>query len=117
MKKNITIILCLLSLTLISGCFMGIPTNFQPVDMVAGSTVSAFSVAGENLTDFEWYLDGKQLSGQTKNIYLYSPGRLDIGMRKLSAKFTQDDIRYTYSWDIKVSAPKILEEGEETLDE
>jgi hypothetical protein len=114
MKKNIMAGLCLLALTLISGCFMGIPTNFQPVDMVAGSTVSAFSVVGENLADFEWYLDGEIVSGQEKSVYLYAPSRLDVGMRRLSAKFSQDDTSYTYTWEIKVSARKILEGEEES---
>jgi len=114
MKRKLSAVLCLLAVTLVSGCFMGIPTNFQPVDMVAGSTVSAFSVVGENLADFEWYLDGEIISGQEKRVYLYAPSKLDVGLRRLSAKFSQDDTRYTYTWEIKVSAKKILEGEEES---
>jgi hypothetical protein len=107
---TVSIFLC----AALSGCYFPFPTNFEPVKMVATDTVTGFGIVGENLSGFEWYLDGELMADKTKSIFLYWPRMDDIGMHKLTVDFYQKSKSHSFSWDISVSAPPDLGAGSET---
>jgi len=75
--------------------------------MVATDTVTGFGIAGENLSGFEWYLDGELLTDKTKSIFLYWPRMDDIGMHELTVDFYQNSKSHSFSWKISVATPPL----------
>jgi hypothetical protein len=114
MRKLYLIIIPVVLCAVLSGCYFPFPTNFEPTKMVATNTVTGFGIVGENLSGFEWYLDGELLTDKTKSIYLYWPRMDDIGMHELTVNFYQKGKSHSYSWDISVSAPPLSSSESET---
>jgi hypothetical protein len=112
-KVNFIIISLILCLTL-SACYFPYPTNLKGTKMVAGKTITGFGISGEDLSGFEWYLDGELLAGQTLGLYFYIPGTADIGSHELTVDFYQNGISHSWTWKINVAEPpKSLSENEE----
>lgn len=105
MRKLFFITIPIFLSVVLSGCYFPFPTNFEPTKMVATDTVTGFGIIGEDLSGFEWYLDGELLADKTKSIYLYWPGMDDIGMHELTVYFYQNGKSHSFSWDISVTAP------------
>jgi hypothetical protein len=114
MRKVHLVTIAIILSAVLSGCYFPFPTNFEPTKMVATRTLTGFGIEGENLSGFEWYLDGELSIVQTKNIYFYSPRMDDIGMHELTVDFYQNGKSHSYSWDISVSAPPLSESDDET---
>ena len=117
MKKIQFIIISLILSAILSGCFSAFPAN-KETKMVVGRTTTGFGILGLNLSGFEWYLDGKLLTGQIWPVYLYIPGSADIGPHELIVDFYQDGVSQSWSWEINVAEPpkSLSENTEEPLD-
>ncbi len=114
MRKLFYITIPIFLCVVLSGCYFPFPTNFEPTKMVATRTITGFGIEGQNLSGFEWYLDGEIVTAQTKNIFFYSPRMDDIGMHELTVYFYQKGKSHSYSWDISVSAPPLSDSESET---
>ena len=119
MRKVYFIIISLILCAALSGCYYAYPTNLKGTKMVASKTITGYGIAGENLSGFEWYLDGELLAGQTIFVYFYRPLTADIGTHELTVDFYQDGVSQSWTWKINVAEPpkSLSENEEEQLDE
>jgi hypothetical protein len=116
-KVNLIVIMLVMSVAL-SACYFPYPTNVNGTEMVAGKTITGFGIAGENLSGFEWYLDGELLTEQTLSVFFYIPGIKYIGKHELIVDFYQNGISQSWTWKINVAEPpmSLSENTEEQLD-
>ena len=113
MRKVYFIVILLAMSVALSACYFPYPTNLNGTKMVAGKTITGFGIAGENLSEFEWYLDGELLTGQTLSLFFYIPKTKDIGTHELTVDFLQNGLSNSWTWKINVSEKASLSEGEE----